>query len=324
MDIDAIIESFEKAEDTLQEAVGNEPIVFIHDSRVRQRGQVFSFFDDEYDAIMALLKKSNLPLEECQFIAAIKQLGVSEKDVTTEIIHANRPLLEQDLKEAKPKLVFVLGNLAMKTLLRKSGITNKRGKEFWIELDDQEIPVVPLFHPFSVYTEPKLRGLFIQDVDNSYDKFILGKNKLGNSSYNLHNDLPSALEAIKEATQKEVVAIDIETTGLDYKKDKITTFGLSLGEHKAFVIPINHRESELSESDLNTIRDSLADLLANQSVAKVFHNCKFDLKFLQNWGIDKFSNIHDTQIMHALVDENLPHGLMDLVKEYFPHELEKF
>lgn len=324
MDIDAIIESFEKAEDAHHEAVGNEPIVFIHDSCVKQRGQVFSFFDDEYDALMALLKKSNIPLEDCQFIAAIKQLGVSEKDVTTEIIHANRPLLEQDLKEAKPKLVFVLGNLAMKTLLRKSGITNKRGKEFWIEIDDQEIPVVPLFHPFSVYTEPKLRGLFVQDVDNSYDKFILGKNKLGNSAYNLHNDLPSALKAIKEAIQKEVVSIDIETTGLDYKKDKITTFGLSLGEYEAFVIPINHRESELTEGDLNTIRDSLSDLFANESVAKVFHNCKFDLKFLQNWGIDKFSNIHDTQIMHALVDENLPHGLMDLVKEYFPHELEKF
>ena len=43
-----------------------------------------------------------------------------------------------------------------------------------------------------------------------------------------------------------------------------------------------------------------------------------------NWGISDFNNIEDTQIMHALVDENLPHSLMDLVKQYFPHELEKF
>jgi len=28
--------------------------------------------------------------------------------------------------------------------------------------------------------------------------------------------------------------------------------------------------------------------------------------------------------MHSLIDENLPHSLMDLVKEYFPQELEKF
>ena len=175
-----------------------------------------------------------------------------------------------------------------------------------------------------LFRSTQLRGLFMQDLNNSYDKFILGKNKLGASYYNLHNDLKSALLAIEEADQKEVVSIDIETTGLDYKKDRITTFGLSLGEHEAFVIPINHRESELSENELGTIRDSLAGLFANQRVAKVFHNCKFDLKFLQNWGIVKFSNIHDTQIMHALVDENLPHSLMDLVKEYFPHELERF
>ena len=42
------------------------------------------------------------------------------------------------------------------------------------------------------------------------------------------------------------------------------------------------------------------------------------------FGIEDFNNIGDTKIMHSLLDENLPHGLMDLVKEYFPQELEKF
>jgi len=43
-----------------------------------------------------------------------------------------------------------------------------------------------------------------------------------------------------------------------------------------------------------------------------------------NFGSTTFNNIEDTKIMHALIDENLPHGLIDLVKQYFPHELEKF
>ena len=68
----------------------------------------------------------------------------------------------------------------------------------------------------------------------------------------------------------------------------------------------------------------MQDLISDESVVKIFHNSKFDVKFLLNWGIKDFNNIEDTQVMHSLVDENLPHSLMDLVKQYFPQELEKF
>lgn len=240
------------------------------------------------------------------------------------MIHENRPLLEEDIAQAKPNLIFVLGNLAMKTLLRKSGIANKRGKEFWVSIDGEDIPVVPLYHPFSIYSEPKLRGLFVQDLDNAYDKFILDKNKMANSSYKLHNNVEGALKALERTLGYDVVAVDLETTGLDFKKDVITTLGFAVGEKDAFVIPVNHRETELSDSDLDKVREAVRELFSDKRVGKVMHNCKFDLKFLANWGVTEFYNIHDTQIMHSLVNENLPHGLMDVVKQYFPHELESF
>jgi DNA polymerase-1 len=129
---------------------------------------------------------------------------------------------------------------------------------------------------------------------------------------------------MKHACTKDIVSIDIETTGLDYKKDKITSIGLATGDREAFVIPIYHRESELSDDDISRVRDSFTLLLKDPSIGKIFHNCKFDLKFLKNWGVPTFNNIHDTQIMHSLVDENKPHGLMDIVKEHWPRELEEF
>lgn len=324
MDLDQLLENFEKTENQHREEVGSEPILFIHDSCVRQRGEVFAFKDDEYEMLHRLLNKSKVPVEDTQFTAAIKQIGYSEKEVSTELIHENRPLLEEDIATAKPKLIFVLGNLAMKTLLRKSGIANKRGKEFWINIDGSDIPVVPIYHPFSIYSEPKLRGLFVQDLDNAYDKFILDKNKMAESSYVLHNEVGGALKALKRTLDCETVAVDLETTGLDFKKDVITTLGIAVGEEDAFVIPVNHRESQLSDTDLEKVKGAVKDLFKDPKVAKVLHNCKFDLKFLANWGVDEFYNIHDTQIMHSLVNENLPHGLMELVKQYFPHELESF
>jgi len=68
----------------------------------------------------------------------------------------------------------------------------------------------------------------------------------------------------------------------------------------------------------------MASLCKDKNKAKIFHNCKFDLKFLMNFDISVFKNIEDTQMIHSLIDENLPHGLMDLVKQYFPQELETF
>ena len=324
MDTDDLLKSFENAENTHSQEVGSEPIIFIHDSCVKQAGQIYSFPDDEYGVLTQLLGKTKLPSHEYQFLAAIETFGVSEKDVTTDMIQKSRPALEEHLKTAEPKLVFVLGNLAMKTLLRRSGISNKRGKEFWVNIDGFDIPVVPLYHPFSLYSEPKLRSLFVQDINNAYDKFILKKNKLADSTYELCNDLNKAVTYLDEAATKDVLAVDIETTGLDYKKDKITSIGFATGEREAFVVPIHHRESQLSASDLETVRSTVSRIMGDASIGKVFHNCKFDLKFLRNWGIDAFNNIHDTQIMHSLVDENKPHGLMDIVKEYWPNELEEY
>ena len=323
MNLDKLINSFEKTENFYREELGDEKILFIHDSCVRQRGQAYEFFDTEYSMLKSLLDKTDLPDNSYQFAAAIKEVGLTEDEATTEDLHKNRPLIEEDIKNVDPDLIFVLGNLAMKTVLRKSGLGNKRGKEYHIEIDGKDYPVVPVYHPFTIYSEPSTRGLFVQDVNNAYGKFILNNNKLANSPYVLCETVQQTIDCITDSLTKEAIAVDLETTGLDYKKDKITTIGVSTGEAQAFIIPIDHRESPFTQDELSIIKEHVSLLMAG-TVNKVFHNCKFDLKFLRNWGVSEFNNIDDTQMMHSLVDENMPHSLLDLVKEYFPKELEQF
>lgn len=323
MNLDKLIDSFEKTENFYREELNNEKILFIHDSCVMQRGQVYEFTDNEYSMLKSLLDKTDLPDNSYQFTAAIKEVGLTEDEATTEDLHNNRPLIEEDIKAIDPDLIFVLGNLAMKTVLKKSGLGNKRGKEYHLEIDGKDYPVVPIYHPFTIYSEPSTRGLFVQDVNNAYGKFILNNNKLANSPYILCASVQQVIDCITKALKKDVVSVDLETTGLDYKKDKITTIGVATDEGEAFVIPVHHRESPFTESELSDIKSHVQLLMASD-VNKVFHNCKFDLKFLRNWGIDTFASIDDTQMMHSLVDENMPHGLMDLVKQYFPKELEQF
>lgn len=326
MSLDSLFNSFENEEKKKihREPVGFEKIVFLHDSYRKKYGKTFTFDDEEYGIMEALLSKTSVPDGSYQFIPAIGGFNMREDDVTTEVMHIHREKLEEDLKAIDPSLVIPLGNLAFKTLTKKSGVSNKRGKEFHVEIGGKDVPVVPTLHPFSLYSEPKLRRLFIQDVDNAYDKFVLNVNKFDSSPYELVTTVERFTHLIGECLKKDAVAIDLETNGLDYKLGKILTIGFSYGEKQGFVVPVYHSESQFIEKDIDCIRMLTQSLISNEKVVKIFHNSKFDIKFLMNWGIKDFNNLEDTQIMHALVDENLPHSLMDLVKQYFPHELEKF
>ena len=116
----------------------------------------------------------------------------------------------------------------------------------------------------------------------------------------------------------------METGGLDFKKHKLMTLGLAYGEKQAFVVPIFHKECEFTPIEVDHIKSRVVSLMKNPNIVKIAHNAKFDLKFLMNWGGSEYNNIEDTQVLHSLVDENLPHALMDLVKQYFPKELETF
>jgi len=326
MTLDSLLNSFENDEkkNVYREEVGDEKIVFIHDSYRQKYGKTYSFDDDEYGILEKLLAKTGVPDGSYQFVPAIGAFNMREDDVTTEIMHVHREKLLEDLSAIGPTLIIPLGNLSFKTLTKKSGVSSKRGKEFVVELNGEAVPVVPTLHPFALYSEPKLRRLFIQDVDNAYDKFVLNVNKFDSSPYELVSDVSRFEELIEESRTHEAVAIDLETNGLDYKLNKIMTIGFSFAEKQGFVIPIYHSESQFIEKDITRIRDAVQGLISDDNVVKIFHNSKFDIKFLLNWGIKDFNNIEDTQIMHALVDENLPHSLMDLVKQYFPHELETF
>jgi DNA polymerase-1 len=243
----------------------------------------------------------------------VKDFNVKEEDMTKESFAKHRELLEQDLEAIKPDLVIPLGNLALKTLTKKSGIGNKRGKEFIVKLEDDnqtQINIVPSYHPFSLYAEPKLRGLFIQDLNNAYSKFILKINKFDDSPYELINgDIDKFDELMDECMKSEAVAFDLETEGLDFQKHQLLTCGFAFKENHSFVFPIFHKEAEW---------------MASPSIVKIAHNMKFDYKFLRQWGLKDFNNIEDSQIIHSLLDENKPHSLKDLTKEYFPNELDVY
>lgn len=300
------------------EEISPSPVLFLSDSLNYSMGSTTAFSNPE----LKLIRESYT--EEFVTSAAVKCPSVREADMSPSNMVICRAHLEATIDKIQPKVIFPCGNLAMKMLLRKSGITTKRGKSFQYEtLKGHSCTVVPLYHPYTCIREPRHITLFKKDIQNAYQKYILCKEDKSNFSYSVLMTSEEASKALMPLEQSsETLAIDIETTGLNFLKDDIMTISFSSHE-RTIVLPLNHKDSPFrkGEPDHAKIWDLLRKVLENPRNKKIFHNAKFDLKFLINHGIYT-KNVWDTKIMHHLIDENMPKSLMDLAKLYFSGELE--
>ena len=294
------------------------PVLFLSDSLNYRLGTITPFSKAEIALIDECYKESY------QLAASVKCPSVKEADMNPNNMNLCRVHLEATIDKVKPKLVFPCGNLAMKMLIKKSGITSKRGKsyEFTTALGHRCI-VVPIFHPYSCIKEPRHTVLFRTDIQNAYEKYVLGKTSEGDFKYKVLTkieEVQALADQLKDSN--ETLAADIETTGLNFLKDSIMSIALTSHED-TWVIPLDHKDSPFKkgEESYATAWKCLRQILENPKNKKVFHNAKFDLKFLINYGIYT-KNVWDTKIMHHLLDENMPKGLMDLTKLYFANELE--
>jgi len=294
-------------------------VLFLSDSIRHRFGKSQAFSKAEREIISEFF-----PGESYQTAASVKCPSVKEADMSPSNMEACRNYLQETIDKVKPRLVFACGNLAMKMLIKKSGISSKRGKSYEYTTDaEHTCTVVPIFHPYSVVKEPRHRVLFETDIRNAYEKYILEKTYEGKLEYEVLTEIEDVLAlAEKLRDSDETLAMDIETTGLNFLRDSIQTIAISSRETN-WVIPCDHKDSPFKkgEPEYGKMWKSLRLILQNPRNKKVFHNAKFDLKFLINYGIHT-KNVWDTKIMHHLLDENLPKSLMDLVKLYFPTELE--
>lgn len=106
---------------------------------------------------------------------------------------------------------------------------------------------------------------------------------------------------------KEVVGIDIETTGLNVQKNQIR------------LIAICSDAYEIITEDLESIRTILEDPM----ILKVFHNAAFDVSFLEFNGYS-VTNYTDTMVMQQILMNNRDlWSLAKLAREYLGIKMDK-
>jgi DNA polymerase I len=119
---------------------------------------------------------------------------------------------------------------------------------------------------------------------------------------------------ISYCSSKTMLAIDTETTGLDFIDDKILLF--QIGDSDAqFVI------------DCTTISlTPIIPILLDVNIQKVFHNVKFDYKFIRKALDIQIENVYDTMLAEAVIHcgkKNLSKSLSATAERHLGIQLSK-
>lgn len=137
-------------------------------------------------------------------------------------------------------------------------------------------------------------------------------------------DTPKGLfEVVNEIDSDQLIAFDIETTGLDTKKDRLVGFSFALDQKRAYYVPIGHRY--LGAGSQINIEDALKAVDKIFSAKVIGHNLKFDLSlFYYQYGFKPLVPFADTMIMAWLLNPSNKVGLDILAKQFFHYEMKPF
>lgn len=121
------------------------------------------------------------------------------------------------------------------------------------------------------------------------------------------DELAILIEKIRHTNT--VLYCDIESTGLDWFSDKILLFQLMM-ENSIFIIDIRK---------LGYVFSSLIRVIKNRNILCVFHNVKFDTKFILNKTDILLENVYDTMTSESVLNAGIGkklYSLAELAEKY--------
>lgn len=227
-------------------------VVFVGESPGRtelEKGK--PFVGDAGDLLYSTFTKVGINAKECFIINSArclidkKKLGM--RDIAS-ILHACRPKVEKALHTIKPRLIVVLGDIALRQIMKKAGISKHRG----VLLYSQEFncDVYPMFHPAHILRNKSMLPRFLGDmkvvkeiIDNDFKEVkIIDSLKYESDNVPMHT--------LSKLVSGNTIGIDTETQGLDWCSEDFLVISFSISHAKGCAHQINlYKEVSLEKAD---------------------------------------------------------------------------
>lgn len=240
--------------------------------------------------------------------------GAGDSKVSQRILEEAREnckeRLVRDIQQSGAELVVFLGGLAARTFFNFRDISTQINRVF--KLPTGQYGLIA-YHPAYILRNPS-------EIHSLLETFSIVKEFLETSSLPKEPEITTItltdreriLALLERIAIENVVAVDLETTGLDIFEDDILTINVSFGNWTGYVIPVPDALGLFPDFWIR-VRDAFAQRTGKWTV---LHNAKFDMKFLKMVGVDIPLPIFDTLQVFHLLDENSTPSLKHLAARY--------
>jgi uracil-DNA glycosylase family 4 len=252
-------------------------------------------FQDKYGRILKhTFEQYGIDLfEDCLSINALNCF--TESDPSLFEIESCRKFKLQIINQYKPRLIIVLGDAALKSIVGGRWKKDLGSIYKWqgFQIPDQEFMawICPTFHPNMIeHSSPVVKVLFEQDIQQAfYTLENIRFTKTKEPEIEIIENLYPFLNEIDSRT----IAFDFETTGLkphaEGHKIICASVADTIDHAYVFMMPESRKE-----------RKPFTDLLANGSIEKWAHNIKFEDTWsliqlkqrVENWAWDSMQAAH--------------------------------
>ena len=134
-------------------------------------------------------------------------------------------------------------------------------------------------------------------------------------------------EKINHIKGKKIFCFDLETTGFNFINDKIISINFAI-YNDVFLLPLHISDTQqeelkikADENYINNYFNLLRPIFEDETVLKIGHNLKFDIKFLKALGIETKGQLFDTMLAEYCIDAS--HNILnmdDLAEKYLNYK----
>ena len=205
--------------------------------------------------------------------------------------------------------------------LSKELVTIKKDVDLDVTIEGLKVRPTDQSGLNAIYEELEFRSW----LKNKEDQPKIEEERI-NSNYELVLNEKDLDKWIKKVNKAKTVAVDTETTGLNYMDAKLVGVSLSTKPGEAAYIPFGHAEEEdIKQLSEKTVLEKLKPFLEDKKKKIIGQNLKFDRNILTQHGIKLGPIKHDTMLMSYILDASATrHNLDALAKLYLNYKTTTF
>lgn len=147
--------------------------------------------------------------------------------------------------------------------------------------------------------------------------FSLGTKNIQTEAHQYHlvTSEKEIADLIKKLSNANHICFDTETTGVDALSAELVGLSFAIHAGEAWYIPIPEgRASALA------VLEPFKSVLENPTILKIGQNIKYDAQILRWYDIHLGGVLHDTMILHYLLEPDMRHGMDFLSETYLKYQ----